>query len=298
MTADDPQPEASVSGFFFMRATYSWTLPRTTIELGRRTIVMGILNVTPDSFSEGRDNVDPVRARDRAQQIEAQGADILDVGAESTKPGGTPVDATEEMRRLGPVLQLLARSVTIPISVDTYRAATARAAIDAGAQIINDISGFRLDSGMARLAAESVSGVVLMHSRGDRAQLHDRKEDDSASAIRDELASVAAAGVEAGVSPGAIVLDPGIGFGKSPETNLKVLKRLDLFSTLGYPLLAGISRKSFIRIRVPVSDAPLWATSAASTAAILGGAHILRVHDVAQMRAVAEMADAIEGSGD
>ena len=117
------------------------------------------------------------------------------------------------------------------------------------------------------------------------------------SAIRDELASVAAAGVEAGVSPGAIVLDPGIGFGKSPGTNLKVLKRLDLFSTLGYPMLAGISRKSFIRIRVPVSDAPLWDTAAASAAAILGGAHILRVHDVAQMRAVAEMADAIEGSG-
>ena len=130
-----PSQKLRFLAFSLWRRSYTWKLPRTTIELGPRTIVMGILNVTPDSFSEGRDNVDPVRARDRAHQIEAQGADILDVGAESTKPGGTPVDAAEEMRRLGPVLELLAASVKIPISVDTYRAATARAAIDAGAQI-------------------------------------------------------------------------------------------------------------------------------------------------------------------
>jgi len=281
-----------LSLFPFMQ-NYTWRLPRISLELGPHTLIMGILNVTPDSFSDGGLFNDLPRAVDRAFELEAQGADILDIGGESTRPDGPAVDEAEEMRRVIPALEKISSSVRIPISIDTYRASVAQKAINSGAQIINDISGFRLDEGMYDLAVRSGAGVVLMHSRGDREAIHVRPEDDDPAIIRDELAASVRRAVDRGIRPEAIVADPGIGFSKTRTTSLKVLKRLDLFSTLGCPLLVGPSRKSFIRLDIPMPDAAVWATAAAVALAIARGAHIVRVHDVAQMRVVARIADSV-----
>jgi len=277
-----------------MRHACTWKLSRTSIRLGARTAVMGILNLTPDSFSDGGMYLDPSRAVDRALEIEAEGADILDVGGESSRPGSRAVSEDEEIGRVLPVLERVSAALTIPVSVDTYRAAVARRAMDAGAQIINDISGFRLDPGMAEVARESKAGVVLMHSRGTRERLHEKSPGDSPEAIRGDLAATVSGALDRGLEAGAIVLDPGIGFSKAAETSLKVLKRLEVFSTLGYPLLLGPSRKSFINLGIPVSEAAAWATAAAVALAVSRGAHIVRVHDVARMRVVVDVADRVE----
>lgn len=277
-----------------MRKTYSWQLPETTLELGPRTLVMGILNLTPDSFSDGGLFTDPQRAATRALAIQAEGADILDIGGQSTRPASTPLSEDEEWLRVLPVLKRVAPAMTIPISIDTYHASVAYRAIDYGAQIINDISGFRLDPAMKAVARKTGAGVVLMHSRGSRDNLFVRPEDDGPDAVRDELAETIRAAVDAGIAPERIVADPGIGFSKTRDTSLKILKRLDLFSTLGYPLLVGMSRKSFIRLDIPVQEAEVWATAAAATQSILAGAHVIRVHDVGRMRVVAEIADMVE----
>jgi dihydropteroate synthase len=277
-----------------MRKTYSWKLPRIELELGPRTLVMGILNLTPDSFSDGGLFTDPQRAATRALAIQAEGAEILDIGGQSTRPGSTPISEDEEWLRVLPVLKRIATSITIPISIDTYYASVAYRAIDYGAQIINDISGFRLDPAMKSVARKTGAGVVLMHSRGPRADLFVRPENDSPEAVRDELGETIQAAVDAGITPERIVADPGIGFSKTREVSLKILKRLDLFSTLGYPLLVGMSRKSFIRMDIPVQEAEVWATAAAATQSITAGAHIIRVHDVGRMRVVAEIADMVE----
>jgi len=276
--------------------TYTWELPRATLELGPRTVLMGVLNVTPDSFSDGGFFDDPAKALDHALELEAEGADILDIGGESTRPGGDPITESEEIRRVAPALEKIADGVRIPISIDTYRARVARHAIEAGAQIINDVSGFRFDSGMFGLARETGAGVVLMHSRGAREALHVRPDRDDPAGVRDELAATIQAAVDRGIPPGRIVADPGIGFSKTPATSLKILKRLDLFSTLGCPLLVGPSRKSFIRVGIPVPDATAWATAAAVALAIAGGAHIIRVHEVSRMRVVARIADAVRNA--
>jgi dihydropteroate synthase len=186
----------------------------------------------------------------------------------------------------------------IPISIDTYHAGVAWKAVAEGAQIINDISGFRLDPAMKAVARRTGAATVLMHSRGNRDNLFVRPEPDSVEAVRDELAQTLDAAVDAGIAPEAIVADPGIGFSKTSRSSLNVLKRLDLFSsTLGFPLLVGASRKSFIKVDIPVYEASVWATAAAVTKAIAGGAHIVRVHNVGRMRVVAQIADSIEKAG-
>ena len=277
-----------------MRKPYSWKLPRTTLELGERTLVMGILNITPDSFSDGGMFADPQKAVTRALAIQAEGADILDIGGQSTRPGSGGLTDDKEWLRILPALKRIGPLIKIPISIDTYHASVAWRAIDAGAQIINDISGFRLDPAMKAVARKTGVGVVLMHSRGNRDELFVRPEADSPEAIRDELEKTLTAAMEAGISKDAIVADPGLGFSKTSENSLKLLKRLDLFSTLGYPLLVGPSRKSFIRLDIPVSEAEVWATAAAVSLAVAGGAHIVRVHDVGRMRVVTEIADSVE----
>jgi len=255
---------------------------------------MGILNITPDSFSDGGLFTDPQKAATRALAIQAEGADILDIGGQSTRPGSNPLTDDEEWLRILPALKRIAPLVHIPISIDTYHASVAWRAIDAGAQIINDISGFRLDPAMKAVARKTGAGVVLMHSRGRRDELFVRPDADSSKAVRDELEKTLIAAVEAGISRDAIVADPGMGFSKTSENSLKLLKNLDLFSTLGYPLLLGPSRKSFIRLDIPVSEAEVWATAAAVSLAVAGGAHIVRVHDVGRMRVVTEIADRVE----
>ena len=277
-----------------MRTPYTWKLPRASFELGERTLIMGILNVTPDSFSDGGLYSEPSRAIERGQEIEAQGADILDIGGESTRPGSEPVSVDEEIQRVVPVVAQLARVLRIPISVDTYRAEVARRAIDAGAQVINDVGGLRLDPEMGRLAAETGAGVVLMHSRGDRSELHMRDGAESAETICGELSQTIEHAIQNGIERASIVADPGLGFSKSSRASLKILKSFGLFSTLDYPLLVGVSRKSFIKMNISGPEVTAWTTAAAVALAVGKGAHAIRVHDVAQMRAVAQMADAIE----
>jgi dihydropteroate synthase len=277
-----------------MRETFTWQLPRTAIELGRRTLIMGILNVTPDSFSDGGKYMDPKVALDRGLEIESEGAGVLDIGGESTRPGSIPIPQEEELRRVIPTVKALARELEIPISVDTYRSEIARQAIDAGAQIINDISGLEMDPKMRVVASETKTGVVLMHSRGARRNIHDRRTTDDLEKVCEELGQSIETAVNAGIDRGAVVADPGVGFGKSPRNNLKVLKRLDIFSRLGYPLLVGVSRKYLIKGSIPASSATVWTTAAAVALAVRGGAHAVRVHQIPEMRAVAEMVDQIE----
>ena len=276
-----------------MLKNYSWKLSRTSIELGPRTAIMGILNLTPDSFSDGGVYNDPEQALERALEMEAEGADIVDIGGQSTRPGSASVEVSEEARRVIPSLERIVSTVKIPVSIDTYHAAVARLAMAAGAQIINDISSFRMDPEMIKIARNARAGVILMHSRGDRNGIHIQKNGEGPESIRDELVQTVAHAVESGIAPEAIVVDPGIGFSKGHETSLKVLKRLDLFSTLGYPLLVGTSRKSFIKSNIPVADAADWSTAATVALAVAGGAQIVRVHDVAHMRVVVEVADSV-----
>jgi dihydropteroate synthase len=278
-----------------MRNRYTWKLPRFTLQLGDRTAIMAILNVTPDSFSDGGEYFDYDKAVARGKEIEQEGADMVDVGGESSRPGSEAVPEEEETRRVLPVVEALARAVNIPISVDTYRSGVARRVIEAGTQIVNDISGFRFDQLLPRIVAESRAGVVLMHSRGRRETLHKQaRMEDPIQEVAEGLASSAEAARRAGIAADAIVIDPGIGFGKTAEESLKILKNLSGFSTLGYPLLVGTSRKSFIRTIISESmEARNWGTAATVVAAIMNGAHIVRVHDVRQARALADVTDRI-----
>jgi dihydropteroate synthase len=276
-----------------MRQPYVWTLPRTTIALGERTAIMGILNVTPDSFSDGGTYFDREQAIARGREIEQEGADILDIGGESTRPGSDRISDEEEIRRVLPVIQALAAVLKIPISIDTYRASVAIQALEAGAQIVNDISGLRFDSQMGSTVKKAGAGLVLMHSRGSRETLHNQaRMEDPLKEVLDELASSVYMARAAGVPERAIVIDPGIGFGKAAEESLKVLKSLNEFSKLRYPLLVGTSRKSFIRSFIQEgSEARMWGTAATVVAAIMNGAHIVRVHEVRQTRVLAAVSD-------
>lgn len=276
-----------------MRQTYIWKLQRTTIALGERTAVMGVLNMTPDSFSEGGEYFDRDKAIAHAKEMEQEGADIIDIGGESTRPGSEPVAEEEEIRRVIPVIDSLAASMKIPISVDTYRARVAQRALDAGAQIVNDISGFRLDDELPGVVQRSGAAVVLMHSRGSRGYLHkqSRMEKPLQEVMEGLAASIDRARV-VGIRDDAIVIDPGIGFGKDASESLTVLKNLNDFSKLGYSLLVGTSRKSFIRLITQDSlEARTWGTAATVVAAIMNGAHIVRVHDVRQARVLADVTD-------
>jgi dihydropteroate synthase len=278
-----------------MRKRYTLTLPRGSIELGQRTAVMGILNVTPDSFSDGGHYYDRSKAVDRGKEIEEQRADIIDIGGESSRPGSTVVPEEEEIRRVLPVIEALAPMVKIPISIDTYRASVARLAIQAGAQIVNDISAFRFDAAMPRVVCESRAAAVLMHSRGTRETLHMQTPmQDPVGEVMAGLEASVQSARNAGIAADAIVIDPGIGFGKMADESLRVIKSLEVFSKLSYPLLVGTSRKSFIRLITDESpDARNWGTAATVVASILNGAHIVRVHDVRQARALADMTDRI-----
>jgi len=297
-----------------MRNLAHWRLRTRTLELGRRTLVMGVVNITPDSFSDGGSFLDPEAALVRCMQCLDEGADILDLGAESTRPGsraGTPdalVSAAEEQARLLPVLEGVLKALPqAAVSVDTYKAATARAALQAGAEIINDVSGFTWDPGIAQVCAEFGAGLVLSHTRGRpeawRAQPQ-LAPDALLAAVRDGLAASLAAAQAAGIAQDQIVLDPGYGFGKRLSENYVLLNRQAELLTLGRPLLAGLSRKSFLgHTLAPLfggSDAPLDerenASLAAMTAAILHGASTVRVHAVRPAVEAARIADAILGA--
>ncbi len=278
---------------------------------GRRTYIMGILNVTPDSFSgDGLlTQEDWVRAAvDQARRFKEAGADLLDVGGESTRPGSQPVSGEEEMRRVVPVIEALAAEGLGPISVDTYKAAVARAAVEAGADLINDVWAMRADPDMAHVAAELRVPIVLMDNRARReavvrdprlgARYEGERVGDMVVAVRRHLQERAWAAQEAGIPRYRIILDPGIGFGKTVEQNLDLIRRLNELADLGYPLLVGPSRKSFIgfTLDLPV-DERLEGTAAAVAVSIVRGADILRVHDVKAMVRVARMTDALLGRG-
>jgi dihydropteroate synthase len=280
--------------FDFMRKEYSWVLPRTAIHLGKRTAIMGILNVTPDSFSDAGQYFDLEKAVARGLEMEQEGADIIDIGGESSRPGSEAVPEEEEMRRAVPVIERLAGAVKIPISVDTYRANVARRAVEAGAQVVNDISAFRFDERMPEVVRDYGAGVVLMHSRGTRETLHKQgRMSDPVGEVSGILAQSAEQAVSAGVPAEAIAIDPGIGFGKSAEESVAILKSLNVFSKIRYPVLVGTSRKSFIRLMTSnnIEEVRIWGTAATVVAAIMNGAHILRVHDVRQTRVLADVSD-------
>jgi dihydropteroate synthase len=265
-----------------------------------RPVVMGILNVTPDSFSDGGRFDDPSRAVEQAARMIAEGADIIDVGGESTRPqGAKPVSAGEERARVIPVIGEIARRFPqAVISVDTVKSETAEAALGAGARIINDVSGFRLDPRMAVLCARERCGVVLMHSRGevsDMATYQHAGYDDVTAAVIDELRASLDVAVASGVDPAAIVLDPGLGFSKRPEHSLAMIAGLPRIGALGQPLLIGASRKRFIGDLTGVRDpaARQYGTVGANVAGLLLGARIFRVHDVAPNRQALDVAWAV-----
>jgi len=262
-----------------------------TLPIGERTLVMGILNVTPDSFSDGGEFFSIDSALARAEQMIAEGADIIDVGGESTRPGGAAtVSAEEQLQRVLPVIRQLAKRSTIPISIDTTKAVVARAALDAGAAIVNDISALRFDSQIADEVAKSGAGLVLMHSRGMPGALHGLPPvDEIIEEVTSSLRSSIALAEQRGVRRESIVIDPGIGFGKTQEQNIELIAKLDQLVAVfpDFPLLIGTSRKSFIgRILADKNGTPapveerLHGSMATLTAAVLKGAHIVRVHDV------------------
>ena len=306
-----------------MRSVFQWNLGSRSLELGKRTLIMGVLNVTPDSFSDGDQFFDPEKALDHAESLLEQGADIIDVGGESTRPGARvetgasrqtepaktsaaktkapPVTAEEELKRIIPVIaQLKNKHPKAVVSVDTYKAAVARAAVAAGVEIVNDVSGFRWDPKMTKTIADLRCGAVLMHMRGRPEEWRTLPPPgDIVLLVKRELKEWAEKAVLAGVRRERIVLDPGFGFGKNFDENYPLLARFSELQAAGFPLLAGTSRKSFIGRTLAKDgvDAPpqlrLYGTLASQVALILKGAHILRTHDVKPAVEAARVADAI-----
>ncbi len=282
------------------RHTFRLELPSRTLMLGQRTLLMGVLNVTPDSFSDGGKFLDTRRAVDHALEMERAGADLLDIGAESTRPGSTATPADTELARILPVLDGLRGVLKIPISVDTRKSEVAGAAISAGAQIINDVSGLCSDPRIAEVAARRGVPLILMHMRGEPATMQKKSfARDVIKDVRQGLRAAITKARRAGVRKSQIIIDPGIGFGKSFEQNYELLRKLPDIAKLGYPLLVGTSRKGFLGATLARDgksappDERLWATAATVTASILGGAHVVRVHDVAEMAQVARVADCL-----
>jgi dihydropteroate synthase len=310
-----------------IRPRFDWRLRTRTLALGKRTLLMGILNVTPDSFSDGGQFLDIRPAVSHALEMLDDGADILDLGGESTRPGSIAVSPAEEQARVLPVLRaILAARPTAVISIDTYHAETARLAIDAGAEIVNDVSGHLWDAAMSATCASLRCGAVLMHTRGRPYQWRTQAAlapGEVLPLVLGELGTRTAAALAAGIARQSVVVDPGFGFGKIFGENYPLLTHLDQFHTLGFPILAGLSRKSFLtrttaahpgiaqpaltsfkalppessQPGAPRLDPETWGlshpTTVANTAAILAGAHILRVHDIAPARATATIADRI-----
>lgn len=282
------------------RPTFTVPIPgRAPLVLGPRTLVMGVINVTPDSFSDGGRALDPSRARDIALEMEGAGADIIDIGAESTRPGARPVGAAEELSRVEPAVKAIGAAVRIPISIDTYKTVVAAAALDGGATIVNDISAFEYDPDLGPLVAARSVPAILMHTRGRPEDMYAHAE--YGNVVRDVLADLTRAIARAedyGVARESLIIDPGVGFAKRGNQSMQVLADLNRFADLGLPVLIGPSRKSFMA----AATGPLtgedrdWATAAAVTVAVLGGAHIVRVHNVARMAVVIKVADAIRAA--
>ncbi len=277
------------------RRPFVWKLRDRELFTGERTLIIGVLNVTPDSFSDGGHYLDPDAAFARAIELEEQGADIIDIGAESTRPGSKPTPEAEELRRLIPVLKRLRGKLNIPISVDTYKFAVAEKALEHGVEIINDPSGLTLDPQLARAAANQNAGLILNHMRGTPetwAKLPPLK--DVMGAIRHDLDASMHRAIGARVDRARIAIDPGLGFGKRKEQNAEILARLGELGTLELPILVAPSRKSFLpQTEQTTKEILECATAAAVTAAILGGAHMVRVHDVAAMKPVVQIADQV-----
>ncbi len=282
------------------RKTYELELPSRTLVLGGRTLIMGVLNVTPDSFSDGGKFYDLERAIEHALAMERAGANLLDIGGESTRPGSGGTPAAEELRRVLPVIEGLRGRLKIPVSIDTRRAGVAEAAIAAGAELINDISGLKNDLRIAAVAARHHVPLILMHMRGEPGTM--QKKPFARDVLKDVAAGLRAAVArarKAGIAKSQLVLDPGIGFGKSFRQNYELLARLPELARLGFPLLVGASRKTFLGATLAKDGLPakpeerIWGTAATLTASILGGAHIVRVHDVAEMAQVARVADCL-----
>jgi dihydropteroate synthase len=279
-----------------LRTRFEVPLPgnRSPLVLGERTLVMGIINVTPDSFADGGLRFDPSRAIEAGWRMLEDGADILDIGGESTRPGAEPLSADDELRRVLPVVEALGSRAVV--SVDTYKAAVAREAVARGAAIINDISALRYDPALGAVAAESGAAVVLMHNRGRSRDMYKEAEyEDVAAEIAAELTIAIAAAENAGIRREAIILDPGLGFAKQARHSYAALACLEQLSSLDRPVLSGPSRKSFLKAALgdlPPPDRE-WGTAAAVTASVLFGAHIVRVHGVREMVQVVRVADCV-----
>src|ERR1039458_4188377 len=296
-----------------MRAIFQWNIGTRVLELGRRTLIMGVVNVTPDSFSDGGLYIDAAKAVAYAEQLLDEGASIIDVGGESTRPGAAVADSTsgsavseeEERRRVLPVIRDLKRQrPQAVVSVDTYKASVARAAVELGAEVVNDISGFRWDPKMAKTLAELKVGAVLMHTRGRPEEWRKLPPiGDAVLLVKRELRQWAEAATLAGVKRDHLVLDPGFGFGKRFEENFPLLAHFAELQQMGFPLLAGVSRKSFIGPVVArdgkdaAVEERLYGTLAAEAALILKGTHIIRTHDVRLTVEAARVVDAVVATG-
>lgn len=300
-----------------MRPVFQWNLGSRSLELGKRTLIMGIVNVTPDSFSDGGEFLDRDKAVEHAERLLREGADIIDIGGESTRPGARvdagasstmhatgdrqPVSAEEELQRILPVVsEFKKKHPPAVVSVDTYKAVVARAAVEAGAEIVNDVSGFRWDVQMAKTVADLRCGAVLMHMRGRPEEWRQLPPvPDIVVLVKKELQELSEKAGLAGVRRQQMVLDPGFGFGKNFDENYPLIARFHELQTLGFPLLAGTSRKSFIGRTVAGGAGKLppgerlYGTLAGETAVVLQGAHILRTHDVKASVQAARVADAI-----
>ena len=282
-----------------MRPRKPYTLPlpgRPPLLLGERTLVMGILNVTPDSFADGGQFSDPARAIEHGLRMIEQGADVVDVGGESTRPGARPVSEDEELRRVVPVIEGLARDPAVLVSVDTYKAAVAREAVAHGAAIVNDISALQYDGGLADAVAETGAALVLMHNRGRSRDMYGLANyDDVAGEIIEELDGAIGRAVAAGIRREAIVVDPGLGFAKRADQSFAALAGLDRLAELDRPVLLGPSRKSFLKLALGelAAEDRDWGTAAAVAAGVIFGAHIVRVHQVGAMAQVVRVIDRV-----
>jgi dihydropteroate synthase len=272
---------------------------RREIMIGQRTLIMGIINTTPDSFSDGGRFITPMTAVEEALRMVEDGADMIDIGGESSRPGSDPVPEEEELRRVMPVIRGLAGKISVPLSIDTMKAAVAREALAEGAEIINDISAMRYDNQMASVVAGAGAAVILMHMRGlpktmQTGDLHYRSLlDDVLSYLKERIDSAE----QNGIAPVQVMIDPGIGFGKTALDNVRLIRHLSEFKILGRPIVTGVSRKSFIGH--VTGGGPLErieGTAASVTATILNGSRVIRVHDVKTMKKVAAMADALAGA--
>src|SRR5947207_10616795 len=282
------------------RKTFLLKLPSRALVLGERTLIMGVLNVTPDSFSDGGKFLDTARAAEHAMAMQFAGADLLDIGGESTRPGSSGISAEEELVRVLPILQGLRGVLKIPISIDTQEPEVAEAALEAGAEIINDVSGLKNDPRIAEIAVRKQVPLILMHMRGEPRTM--QKAGFARDVLRDVMQGLRKSisiARKAGAAQSQIILDPGFGFGKSFAQNYELLEKLPQLAKLGYPLLVGTSRKGFLGATLARDGKPalpeerIWGTAATVTASILNGAHIVRVHDVAEMVQVARVADCL-----